>query len=137
DWPPVAASRLPFVDPDLTGRAELPDAPFGRNVITLWNDRKAWLEDESWLGPRRDALRTRHEAAGFDAVLRDVFGDPLPAAFDEVWDVLNRGLAEGDPALVAALERLRTELMLDEERFRTLMQAREREATLTGRVSVD
>lgn len=137
DWPPVAASRLPFVDPDLTGRAELPDAPFGRNVITLWNDRKAWLEDESWLGPRRDALRTRHEAAGFDAVLRDVFGDPLPAAFDEVWDVLNRGLAEGDPALVAALERLRTELMLDEVRFRTLMQAREREATLTGRVSVD
>ncbi len=136
DWPPPFL-QPPLVDPDVVGPDELPDPLFGRGVIRLWNDREAWLRDETWLSPRRDALRNQREANGYGAVLQAVFGDPLPAAIDELWNVFNQNLPDEHPSRVAARARLRMELMLDEERFRTLMEVRDRDADPNGRVTGD
>jgi receptor-binding and translocation channel-forming TcA subunit of Tc toxin/ABC toxin-like protein len=123
-WPPP--HRPPLVDPEVSGLEDRPDPFFGRPAIDLWHARRVWLDDEDRRLRQvyRDALAANPAADGFAAILRDAFGDPLPADFDALYAVLNQGLPEGDLALVNAVTTIENVLRLPVADFRRLMDVR-------------
>jgi hypothetical protein len=50
DWPPPSR-QPPLVDPDASGRDELPDLPFGRERYPALGRPECLAEDEAWLVP--------------------------------------------------------------------------------------
>lgn len=116
EWPPVATGR-PWIDPDLVRREDLPEPSAGARARAFWDARRARLEQVT------AALRTRREAAGLDAMLRDAvghpnLGDPLPRPLDE----LRTDLASVDPAVVAtARARVTSEFFTTLDEFMRLL----------------
>ena len=70
EWPPVAVTGEPLIDPDLLKLTDLPDPTAGSEARQLWKARHDSLIAET------AAIRNERETNGFDAMLRRALGHP-------------------------------------------------------------
>jgi Tc toxin complex TcA C-terminal TcB-binding domain len=117
DWPPVPVEDQPFIDPGIVKLTDLPDWLAGKEAISLWNARKARIEQIP-----KD-LKTEREINGFDAMLRLALGNPLPGnALQHNLNTLKNSLSNADETIRSkAIKQIETDLHLTVENFKRLM----------------
>ncbi len=74
NWPP-AAQLGPVVDPDLLKQDELPEPTVGRRVLAMWRSRRVQIDQ---IKQNLKSVQKKNRDKGFDAILREALGDPLP-----------------------------------------------------------
>lgn len=124
-WPPLDVPEdRPLVDPETLELADLPDAPYGVAVRTLWQRRRQWLNDE----PTR--LRRKHldlGAEGYVKLLYETFGKDFTDQMTDRLAALSQGLSDDDDAVREARDAIDAHY-LTVETLGTLVDVKTRDA---------
>jgi hypothetical protein len=123
NWPPVIDDTQPYIDPETTKLADLPDLAIGKGALDLWNRRKEQLSDI------KKKLKEKHGAAGFEEMMKLALGDPNPG--DELPNELEYykdQLAQLDPIeSKKAEEKIIEELLLSIDSFTRLLDIKRKD----------
>jgi len=121
DWPPLPITDQPLIDPGIVKLTDLPDWLSGKEAISLWNARKARIEQIP-----KD-LKAERETNSFDAMLRLALGNPLPSnALQRDLNTLKNSLSNADDTIRSnAIKQIETDLHLTIENFKRLMGIKE------------
>ena len=119
DWPPEQPAGVPLVDPELIKPVELPDSAVGDPARALYDARHAEL------GQASTALRNTRETNGFEPMLEQALGSPLPVDLDQTLaDLASSDTTVSGPAETTVVTTLH--MSLDD--FRMLMAVRAKDA---------